>query len=84
MDIREAFASVFSRTGWTQAEVAAHLGMLPTALCNMGARRTYRLSLVCRMLDAVGYQVAFLPVGAKRIEGGYYLDGDMAVTEGRE
>ena len=79
MDLRTALKEIISSRNRTSKEVAEHCGVLPSAFSDRGRRGTYKLAFLCRALDIVGYEVAFLPKGAKRVEGGYYLDADCDV-----
>lgn len=76
MNFRNAFTSVMAARGYSQRALAEQVGTQQPNVARMLKRDAVPLDKVCEYLAAMGYEVAFVPVGTRLPDACYVIGGE--------
>lgn len=74
MNHTEAMREILAKRGYSIRQLADKVGVTNVSLGRTIRRENAPLSVIAKYLNALGYQVAFVPSGANLPDGSYLLE----------
>lgn len=70
----DAIRAILATRGYTQADLAAELGVKQPSISNVITKNDPNVTTLCKYLNRLGYSVCLVPTGGKLPDGSYVLE----------